>query len=46
MYYVSKDVVYIYESNSWIADSLYLKEYRKLTDYEKATYKELMKDKS
>ena len=43
MYYVNKDIVYIYESNSWMADSLFLKEHRPLTDYEKATYKELKK---
>ena len=46
LYYVEKDVVYIYESNSWKADSLYLKEYRPLTEYEKATYQELLKQKS
>lgn len=46
MYYVKKDIVYIYESNSWVADSLYLKKFRPLTEYEKATYQELKKQKS
>jgi hypothetical protein len=44
MYYFKKDIVYVYESNSWLADTLYLKEFRVLTDYEKATYKELLKN--
>ena len=43
MFYVEKDIVYIYESQSWMADSLFLKEHRPLTDYEKATFKELKK---
>lgn len=43
MYYIEKDTVYIYESDSWIANSLYLKENRPLTEYEKATYNELKK---
>ncbi len=44
MFYVEKDTVYIYESQSWTANSLYLKDYRKLNEYEKATYEELKKN--
>jgi len=43
MFYVEKDIVYIYESQSWLADSLFLKEQRPLTKYEKDTYEELKK---
>ena len=43
MFYVEKDIVYIFESQSWLANSLYLKEFRPLTKYEKDTYEELKK---
>jgi lipopolysaccharide export LptBFGC system permease protein LptF len=41
MFYAEKDIVYVYESHSWVANSLYLKKHRPLTDYEKATYEEI-----
>jgi len=46
LYYTDKNIVYVYESSSWLAGSLYLKEHRALTDYEKQTYSELLKNKS
>jgi len=41
LFYLKKDIVYIYESQSWLANSLYLKEFRPLTQYEKDTYEQL-----
>ena len=43
MCYVKKDIVYVYGYRSWSSDSLYLKEHRPLTEYEKLTYEELIK---
>lgn len=43
IFYMERDLVYDYESQSWLADSLYLKEHGQLTEYEKITYEELKK---
>ena len=39
MYYTNKDLVYIYEAQSWLADSLYLKEQRSIDSFEKMIFK-------
>ena len=44
MFYVQNDIAYVYESQSWVSNSLALKEYRPLTYYEKLTYEELLKN--
>ncbi len=43
MYYMKENVAYVFEYRSWKPDSLYLKEQRAMTEYEKLTYEELMK---
>jgi len=43
MFYVKKDIVYAFEYRTWTPDSLYLKEHRPLTEYEKSTYEELIR---
>lgn len=46
MYYLEEDKVYIYESSSmWVADSLFLKEVRNLTEEEKERYRFLLRQK-
>lgn len=42
MYYVKKDIVYVFEYKNWKPTSLYLKESRPLDKYEKLTYEVLM----
>ena len=44
MFYVKKDIAYVFESQSWMSNSLDLKEHRPLTEYEKLTYEELIKN--
>ena len=41
LYYVGRNVAYVFVTRDWRPDSMYLKEERALTDYEKATYRHL-----
>ncbi len=41
MFYMAKDVVYVFVKGSWSPGSMYLYEHRPLTEHEKLTYKEL-----
>jgi len=44
LYYAKQNTAYIYECSSWSPSSLYLKKQRRLSAYEKATYKELLRE--
>lgn len=46
MFYVNKDIAYVFIEDNWRPSSIFLSEHRKLTDYEKLTYKELIKSSS
>jgi hypothetical protein len=43
LYYVREDTVYVFVKLGWLPDTLHLQEQRHLTDYEKATYQELLR---
>ncbi len=42
MYYVKKDIVYVFEHKNWMSSSLYVKGHRPLDGYEKLTYEVLI----
>ena len=42
--YMSENIVYVYESQSWLANSLFLKEQREPNEYEQQTFLHLNKD--
>jgi hypothetical protein len=41
LFYVRRDVAYVFVEHDWRPDSIYLRDERALTDYEKMTFEEL-----